>query len=529
MFSGSNPNIIDLSFNAFPKLLCPMSGRSDCHPCDKFIALETKILDTAEQLRAMLTQHKEMEANLNYHHSDIVRKMPTEIMSYIFQWCIADVSANGLDSASRKDVFMPFTLGSVCRSWRQIVWSSPYLWTHVSIKPISNPNTVDLVELVSEWLSRSKALPILVHVYASTDNDRVQTLHWKSTLEVLAQSSERWCEFHSHLPVSSLQYLCGQMGGTPLMQTLDFTRWADDNYFGTPVDVKLWKNHIPKPSKVYLDNEFYFEAVNINWSAATDVEVYFPIGDCLKVLKDAPLLDACDFTVLTRPWQSTLTWMHINHQNLKDLSVHTRRFCPELFSSITLPRLAMFQYQIRGVHRDPNQPNDLSLLPFFERSAFPLTHLSIQGTAFTYDYMRALLRAAPSITHLSLKQIFPLYALLQPDELEQVMPAALLIELSETSGVQPTTLDSSSSIILPYLQSLQFNVDFPFPWNRVPDVFGPPSDFNNPRRRPLYSFEVSIDYLPSRIDQDTTSRLRALREVGAQIRFKGFNGDPLVV
>ncbi|KAH0834110.1 hypothetical protein J3R83DRAFT_11398 [Lanmaoa asiatica] len=89
-----------------------------------------------------------------------VRRMPTDIMTRVFEHCIWD------QATPRADPRMaPLLLGQVCRSWRYLLFSLSCLWTTLQLDlPSGTKDWEALVQSKSlsmhVWLSRSKALPI---------------------------------------------------------------------------------------------------------------------------------------------------------------------------------------------------------------------------------------------------------------------------------------------------------------------------------------------------------------------------------
>ncbi|PPQ83555.1 hypothetical protein CVT26_003875, partial [Gymnopilus dilepis] len=85
------------------------------------------------------TQHATTSSSNNYFDS-----LPAEIASIVFIHYIHS------DSEPREIKYHhpSLTLGKICRRWRHIAWSTPELWTKLTIRP----KHVTDVELAEEWL-----------------------------------------------------------------------------------------------------------------------------------------------------------------------------------------------------------------------------------------------------------------------------------------------------------------------------------------------------------------------------------------
>ncbi|KAH7882758.1 hypothetical protein F5I97DRAFT_1984715 [Phlebopus sp. FC_14] len=89
-----------------------------------------------------------------------VRRMPTDIMAKVFELCVLDQDMPRCDPCRA-----PLVLGQVCRSWRDLIFALPCLWSALRVD--FSPGARDWESVMQSkimamhvWLSRSKSLPI---------------------------------------------------------------------------------------------------------------------------------------------------------------------------------------------------------------------------------------------------------------------------------------------------------------------------------------------------------------------------------
>lgn len=97
-----------------------------------------------------------------------IRRLSVKVLSRIFEWCINwfhPVSVHHppiiLRANSLSHSFPPLRLGMVCRIWINIAYSTPVLWSNVSIVHASC-RTLKTLRGISTLLPLSKTLPLYV-------------------------------------------------------------------------------------------------------------------------------------------------------------------------------------------------------------------------------------------------------------------------------------------------------------------------------------------------------------------------------
>ncbi|KAH7911864.1 hypothetical protein BJ138DRAFT_863228 [Hygrophoropsis aurantiaca] len=116
---------------------------------------------------------KELEALMSP-----VRRMPTDIITHIFEECVRQEI---LPTANPRKA--PMLLAQVCRSWRELIFSMPCLWTTLKMEfpsTSSNWTTVmqSIIMTMHLWISRSKLLPISFYL----DHPKGSPIPWSALI-----------------------------------------------------------------------------------------------------------------------------------------------------------------------------------------------------------------------------------------------------------------------------------------------------------------------------------------------------------
>ncbi|KAF9534133.1 hypothetical protein CPB83DRAFT_843739 [Crepidotus variabilis] len=110
-------------------------------------------------------------------NQDPIVLLPFDVSSFILRLCNDPVPQfdflSSASSESRITWFNPdrsiggipiqYTFGSVCRGWRQIVWSDPTFWNVLYIS-INSRTRVGRVLLLKDWLERSAQAPLYLRI-----------------------------------------------------------------------------------------------------------------------------------------------------------------------------------------------------------------------------------------------------------------------------------------------------------------------------------------------------------------------------
>ncbi|KAF4612129.1 hypothetical protein D9613_004529 [Agrocybe pediades] len=433
---------------------------------------------------------------------------PDSLLQKIFCFCLPP----DIDHADLKDVFLPYTLGAVCKSWRTVVRGMPPFWTNIVIRQesfrLSPP--VRYPEIVRDFIGRSQTLPIKIFIYGMdwvkpqdlpTTHNVCPPAQFCQLLDVIAISSSRWKYVWLEMDSHFLAYLANKfrvsrssnlnfvhirstpIGTIPNAQTLPL--FTPRSFQPSQVSLRCYP-----PSKV---------AANGHWANVTHVR-----------MEDIDVMEVITFLQHTRSALTHCKFININRfqgsraqcslpQNtrlsvlsVKNLELDFRYPSTTFFDRIRFPNLEDLSLCLsEEVYSGNLRPSILEFLGAFSLS---LTMLRLLETPPCFADLQDILIKTPSVTDLYLQD-----SLRHPVKMEGVWQlrqdliiSPLLICLASTATVSTSSNSDSSQVFLPKLQRLDISLGYTFHWSeKVIDIFGPPAELWEPNHRPLTSFSVT--------------------------------------
>ncbi|KAF4612080.1 hypothetical protein D9613_004485 [Agrocybe pediades] len=356
-------NIIDLSKLDYTKPECPIK-EGTCKLCQEVLEVEKDIRKTSERLKELFRRQQRLKTRTNNTHSPIIRDLPIEILSKIFYSCFSQEMRRGDGELADEDVFVPLKVGAVCRTWRQVAWSSSELWTFILIKRLYSTATYVCKQytMLARWIERSKSQPISVYIYEdATDGANVGVVPegcdcWETTLQLLARCCDRWKNATLHLSKSSFDYIACNVklkAPTKRLELGGDERWFPNRH-NQPL--QLWEGSDFGPDTITLNLPVLICHFNIDWKHVTKVDVQgWPPGECINLLKSAPQLVTCSFGEVgeySRDSQPEQDWPVVCHTSLRSLSFQCGlKPVSSFFDNVTVPSLDEFKYSyVRGYH-----------------------------------------------------------------------------------------------------------------------------------------------------------------------------------
>ncbi|KAJ7270761.1 hypothetical protein B0H12DRAFT_1229234 [Mycena haematopus] len=139
-----------------------------------------------------------------------ILQLPSEILSEIFIECLPTYSA-APDSTRA-----PMLLTAICRDWREIALSTPYLWCSfiLSVDLGKTDDGSTIIRLFEAWISRSGSCPLTIVINCVAPSAKY-TLP-ASFISALSRSSSRWRDVNLMLPLTDFYRLQANEGLTEL-------------------------------------------------------------------------------------------------------------------------------------------------------------------------------------------------------------------------------------------------------------------------------------------------------------------------
>ncbi|KAF8804076.1 hypothetical protein BYT27DRAFT_7243853 [Phlegmacium glaucopus] len=316
-------------------------------------------------------------------------RIPPEILTEIFQ-----IACQPIDNGHKQAV-TPLFIGSICRLWRDIAWSTPLLWNTILLH-VSPQRHGAQVQLLVDWLSKAKSTPLSIKLVAEDEYESI-VCAFPAIMRVLVTRSDYWRTFDSLLP-PQCHHLFKNVNFPMLTSVSVHPSKSTISTFNTPPDMFLTA---PKLLGVDLSG-YNFAAMVLPWGQLRSFRTQLlTVTECLKVLRQSPNLEECHLEHIYSP-DSFASKTIMLHTRLKRLDVILIKAASmSLFDSITLPSLSHLRIHYSG-------PEKLLLSPITSlvlRSACNLERLTVEKYQFEDADLISCLEAIPSITYLHLEML----------------------------------------------------------------------------------------------------------------------------
>lgn len=486
---------------------CKILNDGPCNLCLELEALEEEsqaLLDKLAEPRAII------KAKVNKHHDPFILRLPIEIASQIFIFCLSGKEfmecqrpSDLLYNSPTRRIPFNIALGSICRGWRNIAWSTPQLWSTLFVRFHASQHPTQ-VELMHEWLIRSRQVPLDVVIWWNDERVAIPIkngplLLWKPLLDVVNRCSSRWRALWLSIPSTYVPYITGDGRGHSVLQDIKF--WSQDMVY----DHFSLQNGKPTPRRISIRNMF-FKLIDIDWSGLTHAIVTgFCLNESLALLQHAPRMSDCDISSLIQGSEEQLpSPTHVIHFALKRLVAGSGSVTTELLDCITLPSLR--ELELTGMP----SPSAQQISALIQRSSCKLIKFVIGMDCSTNSM-----------------GILPLLHDLEDLNSSEDFPKELLKELAATAVMQNDKFDIA---FLPNLRSLYLNPVASFDCSTLPRIFAPVVEIQGTRRRPLKTLNVKVfnGKKHYKIDMKTAYLLQGLIEGGLDVTMKtAFGGGEL--
>ena len=267
----------------------------------------------------------DLKRKINQFHSPIIRQLPPDVTSTIFEFCLPDFEDVQLARSS-----LPLSLGAICTYWREIAWSTPTLWCSLVVDVIPSKRDWQ-VTIVQEWLARSGQLPLSIRIRAFSHTVKACKPAVAALADSLNQYSARWSDFGLHIPQSL--YRCFHATYAPILKSIRF--YPREDRYNPRTD--FFRINCPRLQRVWL-SRCSPSLVNIQWDNLTHLYLdRMRLRNCLLILrKTLPQLVFLSFSrsegieLPGEPVVTSLRSLRVDRIGSSDIMLLNTLLCPHM-------------------------------------------------------------------------------------------------------------------------------------------------------------------------------------------------------
>jgi len=335
--------------------------RPPCQICIAVTEVDEEINQAMAVLRRLMVKRRDLRSEHNCVHGTLIHRLPVELKNHIFELLLPSRDEWGEIPATERTVMSSYLNSiSVCRGWRDIALSNPFLWStmHIALRTFNSFR-------FNGWILRSQNLPVTLHLQ-TTDSENSLERSRTVLAFVFGQYSNRLRSFSFVFAdctiIEALQHSKFQFHSLTRLRIISLQSRDPSNQ---PLSLL---NPTASPEKIELRN-VSFRSLQISWNRLTSAKVNgFDLEDLIQLFQHASQMTFCDVSsIRRRPSDSSMP--PIIHHKLKTL--HLRWHVPPVFfDSLTLPCLQELHIF------------NLTQLPaLVHRSSCPLTKLTYSSFA----------------------------------------------------------------------------------------------------------------------------------------------------
>jgi F-box-like len=289
--------------------------------------------------------------------------LPHELIAEIFATtCHAD-SYTFLTDRNRHKRTTPLILGHVCTQWRAIAWSTPYIWSHISLS-LSTPRYETQVKLLSDWLTRSGICPLTINFTFDHENEWTAVIPI-DLIRLFVASANRWRSINFVLPESWHSILAELKCNFPLLVTVvSQPLWADCGLSPSKRKRLNLFEFAPLLRVVHV-NGYYLSDVDIPWTQLDQFTLqHVYLDECFYALVKTPNITFCRiYTILVNDVDRDIIDKAITLPLLKELVIYSAHLTDisRLLVKMTVPLLETLEISAPQIDVF-SEPIDLSAL-----------------------------------------------------------------------------------------------------------------------------------------------------------------------
>ena len=365
-------------------------------------------------LNQLILRRVLLKKEINYRSSPLLR-ISSDVTSQIFDDCLKQEKHEQAghwhvsERDSRSALKPPLLFGSVCSAWRELAWSTPSLWSSITLELGTSPLISAI--LVAEWLSRSGQCALTISL---TSTCTVMNTWNRNIITTLAGVSERWRHITFNLPPLYYEGFRSVEGRLPLLESVTMIYRA---WMGYGVDDSRIFSVAPQLRVVHFD-KFCSSNIVLPLAQLTTLSGY-PCNDvlhCLSVLESAIQLVHASFIISAPTWPPPSrspspgpNSHRVVAPRLQSLEVNVGmgRSVNMLLETLDLPDVRELSFRLPSDlwSRSTFKFRPSSFTSFILRSACHLRSLSIFDCLTDDSSLLHCMQVIPSLTHLAIERV----------------------------------------------------------------------------------------------------------------------------
>ena len=468
---------------------CGDAAEEGCDPRDELAELDV----LWERLRL---KRYDLKRKINRLHSPIVRLLPPDVTSTIFEFCLPYFADRQTLPYAEEDLSIPLSLGAICSYWRDIAWSTPSLWSSLVIRVPIHTKSQTISGIAQEWLARSGQLPLSIRIYSDSYQKPVSAL-----ANIINQYSPRWSNLDFYIPDSYYRHFRATDNHAPILKSI---RFYSINYATKCLNFKLT---CPRLERATLSC-FPMDGSNIHWDNLTHLTLcLMTIFDFFLILRKTPRLVFCKVSFPHTRIRKPIVGGPVLTP-LRSLQLLMVSSVEEFLNNLTAPHLEEFSLP------DYYNPSMEVITSFLRRSACSLRSLSMIFSIFPpyFESFVNLLQSMPSLNTLSIISTTNITSNFGNTVPEDYDPRSILQLVAKVLSSQNTSLQQG---FLPNLEILEYTGKLCLRPGNFNDLYSlPPAD--NAAHGPLNVLKLDL-HPATRIPKSIISYLSSLVEGGVTV------------
>ena len=256
-----------------------------CNTCRDAVEEGCDPRNEIDELDALLERlklkHYDLKRKINRIHCAIIRQLPMDVTSTIFEFCLPDFTDHHFLPHTKEDISIPLSLGAICSYWREIAWSTPSLWSSLLVRVTSKHIVTGIAR---EWLARSGQLPLSIRIYAAEMHNHGII---SALADIINQYSTRWSDLDLYIHSYFWKYFHVTDNHAPILKSIRFHTFST---LGSRLMNLNFQLTCPRLERAFFSNF----PLNIQCDNLTHLTVEsIPTIDSFLILRKTPRLVFC--------------------------------------------------------------------------------------------------------------------------------------------------------------------------------------------------------------------------------------------